>query len=85
MNRVMPVLVGLHLVYCGFFLKRVEPDWFAGIRTPWTLRSPAAGKKTHVPGGKLFRIAGIMSCAGALVTHKPYKIPGQRYHTREVK
>ena len=52
---------------CGFFLERVEPDWFAGIRTPRALSSPAVWKKTHLPGGKLFKIAGIVSCAGALV------------------
>jgi len=40
MNLVMPVLVGLLFQYCGFFLKKVEPDWFAGIRTPRALSSP---------------------------------------------
>ncbi len=79
MDLVMPVLVGLLFVYCGFFLEKVEPNWFAGIRTPWTLSSPAVWKKTHILGGKLFKLAGIVSCAGSLVTHKPYKIPGQRY------
>ena len=67
MNLVMPVLVGLLFVYTGFFLEKVEPNWFAGIRTPWTLSSPAVWKKTHMLGGKLFKIAGIVSCAGALV------------------
>ena len=67
MNLVMPVLVGLLFLYCGFFLERVEPNWFAGIRTPWTLSSPTVWKKTHLLGGKLFKIAGIVSCAGSLV------------------
>jgi uncharacterized membrane protein len=66
MNLVMPVLVGLLFLYVGFFLERVEPNWFAGIRTPWTLSSPAVWKKTHEFGAKLFKIAGIVSCAGAL-------------------
>ena len=67
MNLVMPVLVGILFLYCGFFLERVEPNWFAGIRTPWTLSSTTVWKKTHVLGGKLFKIAGIVSCAGAIV------------------
>jgi uncharacterized membrane protein len=71
MNMVMPILMGLLFLYTGFFLERVEPNWFAGIRTPWTLRSPTVWKKTHLPGGKLFRIAGIVSCAGALVPDLP--------------
>ena len=65
MNLVMPVLVGLLFLYIGFFLERVEPNWFAGIRTPWTLSSATVWKKTHMLGGKLFKIAGIVSCAGA--------------------
>ena len=67
MNLVMPVLMGLLFLYCGFFLERVGPNWFAGIRTPWTLSSPTVWKKTHLLGGKLFKIAGIVSCAGSLV------------------
>jgi uncharacterized membrane protein len=67
MNLVMPVLMGLLFLFIGFFLERVEPNWFAGIRTPWTLSSPTVWKKTHVLGGKLFKLAGIVCFAGALV------------------
>jgi len=66
MNLVMPILIGLLFLYTGFFLEKVEPNWFAGIRTPWTLSSPTVWKKTHLLGGKLFKLAGIISCAGAL-------------------
>lgn len=66
MNRVMPVLVGLLFLYVGFFLEKVEQNWFAGIRTPWTLSSATVWKKTHILGAKLFKIAGIVSCAGVL-------------------
>jgi uncharacterized membrane protein len=67
MNMVMPVLAGMLFLYTGFFLERVEPNWFAGIRTPWTLSSATVWKKTHILGGKLFKIAGIVSIAGAAV------------------
>jgi uncharacterized membrane protein len=65
-NLLMPVLVGILFLYTGFFLERTEPNWFAGIRTPWTLSSATVWKKTHLVGGKLFKIAGIVSCAGAV-------------------
>jgi uncharacterized membrane protein len=65
MNLVMPVLAGMLFLYTGFFLERVEPNWFAGIRTPWTLSSATVWKKTHLLGGKLFKIAGIVSVIGA--------------------
>ena len=82
MNLVMPVLVGLLFLYCGFFLERVEPDWFAGIRTPWTISSPAVWKKTHMPGGKLFKVAGIVSCAGSLVPDRAATPAFQKQNTR---
>jgi len=48
MNLVMPVLMGPLFLYCGFFLERVGLDGFAGIRTPWTLSSPA-GNYSKLP------------------------------------
>ncbi|WP_292345891.1 MULTISPECIES: SdpI family protein [unclassified Methanoregula] len=55
-NLVMPVLVGLLFLYCGFFLEKVEPNWFAGIRTPWTLSSPSVWKKTTCQAGPYSRL-----------------------------
>ena len=61
-----PVLAGLLFIYIGFLLGHAEPNWFVGIRTPWTLSSENVWRKTHLLGGKLFKIAGIISIAGVL-------------------
>jgi uncharacterized membrane protein len=66
MNTVFPILFGLLFVYLGFLVEHAEPNWFVGIRTPWTLSSAAVWKKTHALGGTLFRVAGIISLLGAL-------------------
>jgi len=63
-NLTFPVLIGILFIYLGFLLDHAEQNWFVGIRTPWTLSSKTVWKKTHELGGKLFRIAGVISCLG---------------------
>jgi uncharacterized membrane protein len=63
-NITFPLLIGALFIYIGFLLGHAEQNWFVGIRTPWTLSSETVWKKTHEFGGKLFVIAGIISCLG---------------------
>jgi len=63
-NLTFPVFIGMLFIYIGFLLGHAEQNWFVGIRTPWTLSSKTIWKKTHELGGKLFKIAGVISCAG---------------------
>jgi uncharacterized membrane protein len=65
-NLTMPVMIGSLFIYIGFLLERAEPNWFVGIRTPWTLSSDSVWKKTHQMGAKLFKLAGIVSMIGIL-------------------
>lgn len=65
-NLTMPFLIGSLFIYIGFLLGHAEQNWFVGIRTPWTLSSETVWKKTHELGGKLFKIAGIISFIGVL-------------------
>ena len=63
-NITFPLLIGALFIYIGFLLGHAEQNWFVGIRTPWTLSSETVWRKTHELGGKLFVIAGIISCLG---------------------
>lgn len=63
-NLTFPLLIGILFIYIGFLLGHAEQNWFVGIRTPWTLSSKTVWKRTHQLGGKLFIIAGVISCAG---------------------
>ncbi len=65
-NLTFPFLMGTLFIYIGFLLGHAEQNWFVGIRTPWTLSSETVWKKTHEIGGKLFKIAGIISFFGVL-------------------
>jgi uncharacterized membrane protein len=68
-DRFMPIGVGLLFVVLGNYLTRVEPNWFVGIRTPWTLSSDTVWRKTHRTGGWLMVIAGFVVGASAFLPH----------------
>lgn len=67
MARVMPFGIGILLVVIGNLLPRARPNWFVGIRTPWTLSSDRVWEKTHRFGGRLFVAAGLIIALSALV------------------
>lgn len=50
--------------FLGIFLKNIKPNWFMGIRTPWTLSNEVVWEKTHKLGGKLFQAAAVISLLG---------------------
>lgn len=60
MERVIPVGVGILFIVIGNLLPRARPNWFVGIRTPWTLSSDRVWEKTHRVGGRLFVVGGIL-------------------------
>ena len=53
--------------YLGELLNHAEMNWTIGIRTPWTLESPAVWKKTQKLGALLFKICGVISLIGILL------------------
>ncbi len=61
----VPLLVGALFMVVGNVLGKVRPNWFVGIRTPWTLSSKLAWDRTHRAGGWLFILMGVlmMLCA----------------------
>ena len=67
MQRIIPIAMGLMFVAIGFFLPRAHPNWFVGIRTPWTLSSDVVWEKTHRLGGKVFVTAGVLIVLSAFI------------------
>ena len=68
MERVLPIGLGVLFIAIGNLLPRARPNWFIGIRTPWTLSSDRVWEKTHRFGGHVFVGAGILMVLSALVT-----------------
>lgn len=50
--------------YIGVLIEHAKPNWFIGIRTPWTLESTMVWEKTHLLSGKLYKIAALISLFG---------------------
>lgn len=64
---LVPFLIGALFVLIGAGLGRVKPNWFVGIRTPWTLSSETVWNRTHKLGGKLFALFGVALMAAPLL------------------
>lgn len=60
MPSMVGLLVGGLLMAMGLLLPRFRQNWFAGIRTPWTLSSKLSWQKTHQLAGRLFVVAGLL-------------------------
>jgi uncharacterized membrane protein len=56
----VPALVGALFLGVGSVLGKVRPNWFVGIRTPWTMSSKRAWVRTHRLGGFLFIALGAL-------------------------
>lgn len=56
--------VGFLFIYLGFIMKNIKRNWFVGIRTPWTLSNKTVWDRTHILGGKLFTLSGIIMLIG---------------------
>jgi uncharacterized membrane protein len=67
LGRVLPIGIGFLMMVLGNYLGRIQPNWFIGIRTPWTLSSDEVWRKTHRLGGRLFVAAGILFMLSVLV------------------
>ena len=52
--------------FIGVMISKAKRNYFIGIRTPWTLASDSVWDKTHALGGKLFKLAAIISLIGML-------------------
>lgn len=48
------LVVTLTLLVIGNYLRTLKPNYFIGIRTPWTLEDPENWKATHRLGSKLW-------------------------------
>lgn len=56
----MPALVGAMIAVCGNIMPKFKHNYFAGIKTPWTLADEDVWYLTHRFTGKLFVLCGIL-------------------------
>ena len=52
--------IGLLCVFLGNMMNSIKPNYFAGIRTPWTLENEDNWRATHRLAGKIWFTGGII-------------------------
>lgn len=62
-NSVVLAGAGLLFIVLGNVMTKLRPNYFIGIRTPWTLESKEVWTKTHRAGGRLMVATGILMLA----------------------
>lgn len=67
MVRMLAIGVGLLLLVLGNAMPKSQPNGFAGIRIPSTLRDPANWQVTHRLGGVLLIVGGLAALVAALL------------------
>ena len=66
-GRVVPALVGALFVAMRMAMPRLQPNWWYGIRTPWTLSDDHVWSRTHCLAGYSMALAGCVMIVAALV------------------
>ena len=73
-GRWAPFTVGVTFAILGNVLGKVRPNYFVGIRTPWTLASARSWERTHRVGGRVFVAAGIAMAVAGLAAIPPLTV-----------
>lgn len=65
---VLGIIICMMLGFLGNFLGKVTPNYFVGIRTPWTLESPEVWERTHRFAATTSVIASVLGILIILAT-----------------
>jgi uncharacterized membrane protein len=64
--RLVPALVGALFVVIGNVMPRMRPNWWFGVRTPWTMSNDRVWARTHRLAGFSMTGAGLVMIGAAL-------------------
>ncbi len=59
-GRIIMTCLLVFFVILGNYLGNLCPNYFVGIRTPWTLENPETWRATHRLGGRLMFFGGLI-------------------------
>ncbi len=59
-SNLLGIALGLLFILIGNYMPKIPQNWFLGIRTPWTISSEVVWKRTHILGGWLFMLSGMI-------------------------
>ncbi len=76
LDLTMWIVVGLGVLFAviGNYMNKTQPNFFFGIRTPWTLADPEVWARTHRVTGWAFMVVGLLTVIAGLALAQPYAI-----------
>jgi uncharacterized membrane protein len=68
-DMTLVAFLGTAILFCviGNLMGKIRPNWFVGVRTPWTLSSKQSWDKTHRLAGWLFLVMGALFAVVAFI------------------
>lgn len=69
------ILLGALFAVLGNLMYNIKPNYFIGMRLPWTLNDDENWKKTHRLAGKLWVAGGVLICILSLMMASEYFLP----------
>jgi uncharacterized membrane protein len=67
MERFIAVGVSILFTVLGNYMGTIRPNYFFGIRTPWTLDNEEVWRRTHILGGRFWFWGGLACLAASLI------------------
>jgi len=70
------ITLGIGALFCvlGNYFKTIKPNYFIGIRTPWTLENEDVWKSTHQLAGKMWFIGGLLIIVLSLMLNSKFNM-----------
>lgn len=67
MSLLVMLPLGLLFLVMGNYMPKIRQNRTLGIKLPWTIKNEECWRKTHIFGGYLMIIAGLIVCIGAII------------------
>ena len=65
---LVSIVLSVLFIFIGSFMENIKPNYYFGIRTPWTLKNELVWKKTHKLGSYTSMISGFVLLVYGLAT-----------------
>lgn len=69
----LPLLLGLFFIAIGSVIGKLEPNWFVGVRTPWTLSSRRSWEASNRLAGRVMVVEAVLLFVAAAF-HRPWAL-----------
>lgn len=74
-NSFLFVILGLLFAVLGNFMYNIKPNYFVGLRLPWTLNDDENWKQTHRLAGKIWVTGGLLICILSFLVPVTWMMP----------